>query len=121
VKWRPAGSTPDYPRVHEHELSEYHGEWRIPQIEEPMFGPKNSEMDEWSGASADFPSFIRQVTKQVLPLSPQRLSFFELEITIAASFTPFLEDHSLSDDRFGRSRFRISWWIAAKESVIVRR
>jgi hypothetical protein len=88
------------------------------QIEEPVFGPRDSEIDERSRVSGDFPSFIRQVTRQVLQLSSQRWLFVELAITIAASFTPFLDAHSLSDDPFGRSRFRMSWGIAAKESVI---
>jgi hypothetical protein len=40
-----------------------------------------------------FPLFYR------LQLSSLGLSFLELAITIAASFTPFFRTHSLSDDR----------------------
>jgi hypothetical protein len=71
---------------------------------------------EWSRVSRSFPSFIRQVTDS--EINEWGLPFLESATTIAASFTPFLDIHSLSDDRFGRSRFRMSRWIAAKESVI---
>jgi hypothetical protein len=84
------------------------GKWKIPQIEEPALGPKNSEVDQCSRVSVNYPSFIRELTKEVIRLSSQKLLFFDLSIAIAADFRPFLETHGLNDDEVGRSHFRMS-------------
>jgi hypothetical protein len=120
VQWRSPDFPPtNYPQVHNHDVLDYEGKWQIPQIEEPAFRPKNSEVDQWSRVSVNYPSFIRELTKEVVRLSYQNLSFFDLSIANEADFRPFLETHGLNDDEVGRSHFRMSWWIAGKENSIV--